>query len=231
MSGFLLGLLHVPPEPEAPDGSPESIRIFRAGRNYLRWRIFTWALSQVAVAFFFLLFSMPLLVPNSKMSPTAHRVWVSILVVGGALWATFAFVSLMLQKLNFEQRWYIVTDRSLRIRTGIWSVQEITMTFANIQDLRIARDPLQLILGISDLRVSSAGGGGGEGPKAGRESHNAVFSGVEDAEGLRDLIVERLRRYRDAGLGDSEKHPHLDAGAAAAELLAEARALRAAVTR
>lgn len=231
MNRFLLGLLNVPPEPEAPDGSPDSIRVFRAGRNYLRWRIFTWAISQFGIAAFFVISSFPLLLPNSKMSPTARSVWVSVLVIGGLIWATFAFVSLMLQKLNFEQRWYIVTDRSLRIRTGIWSVQEITMTFANIQDLRIARDPLQLILGISDLRVSSAGGGGGEAGRAGRSSHNAVFSGVEDAEGLRDLIVERLRRYRDAGLGDPEKHAPLDANAAAAELLAEARALRAAVTR
>jgi len=231
MSGFLLGLLKVPPEPEAPDGSPESIRIFRAGRNYLRWRIFAWAMSQVAVAFFFLMFSLPLILPKSKISPTARGVWIAILVFGVAIWAALAIFSLLLQRLNFEQRWYIVTDRSLRIRTGIWSVQEITMTFANIQDLRIARDPLQLVLGIADLRVSSAGGGGGEAAKAGRSSHNAVFSGVADAESLRDLIVERLRRYRDAGLGDPEKHAPIDTQAAAAELLAEARALRAAVTR
>ncbi|MBI2686294.1 MAG: hypothetical protein HYX27_08255 [Acidobacteria bacterium] len=39
MKETLLRLLRVPPEPSPPDGSPESIRIFRAGRNYYRWRL------------------------------------------------------------------------------------------------------------------------------------------------------------------------------------------------
>lgn len=37
-----------------------------------------------------------------------------------------------LARLDYELRWCIVTDRSLRIREGIASVRESTMTFANI---------------------------------------------------------------------------------------------------
>lgn len=51
--------------------------------------------------------------------------------------------SYLLQRLNYELSWYIVTDRSLRIRIGIWIVEEITMTFDNIQNLRITAGPLQ----------------------------------------------------------------------------------------
>jgi len=36
-----------------------------------------------------------------------------------------------LARLEFEQHWYIVTDRSLRIRTGVLSLTESTMRFAN----------------------------------------------------------------------------------------------------
>ena len=56
--------------------------------------------------------------------------------------------SYMLQRLNYELRWYIMTDRSLRIRSGIWSVEEIAMTFANIQDLQITAGPVQGWLGL-----------------------------------------------------------------------------------
>ena len=42
----------------------------------------------------------------------------------GQMLLTFAIV-----RLEFEQHWYIVTDRSLRIRTGVLRLQESTMSF------------------------------------------------------------------------------------------------------
>ena len=133
------------------------------------------------------------------------------------------------QRLDYEMRWYIVTDRSLRIRDGIWSVEELTMTFANIQQIRVAAGPLQYLFRLADVEVSTAGGGSG-GPHSAK-AHIAYFFGVDNAEEIRDLIVERLRLYRDSGLGDPDgrRHPHTDdekAGQAALAVLAETRALR-----
>lgn len=230
MNALLLKLLRVPHEPHPPDGSPESIRVFRAGRNYLRWRVLCWFATQFGIAVLFLLLSIPALLPKTKMTLSGRQVWLGALAVGVLIWIGFALISLLLQKLNYEQRWYIVTDRSLRIRAGIWIVRETTMTFANIQDIRVQRGPLQLVLGLADVEVASAGG---TVTQHGMMPHRAVFSGVEDAEGLRDLLTERLRRYRDAGLGDPGDHAPEPAApvpataeAAATELLAEARRLR-----
>lgn len=164
-------------------------------------------------------------------------------------------------RLDWELRWYIVTDRSLRIRAGIWSLQESTMSFANIQQVEVRQGPLQRLLGISDLRVQSAGGGGGEmkGHQMEDSLHTGVFHGVDNAHEIRDLILDRLKKFRAAGLGDPEDHhaetaPAVtgvsaaeattpvvhapasatgtahDALAAARDLLEEARALRRAVT-
>ncbi len=230
MSAFLLRLLRVPPQPDAPDGSPDSIRIFRAGRNYYRWRIAMWASTAFGLLLMVLLACLPLLLPNAKMNPTVRGIWQVGAFLLFALWAGWAAASFLLQRLNYELRWYIVTDRSLRIRSGIWTVEELTMTFANIQDIRIESGPLQLALGLADLVVKSAGGGSAS-PHAPGTSHAARFSGVDNAEVLRDLIVERLRQYRDAGLGDPDhppaSTPEATVDQAAAELLAEARALRA----
>src|SRR5207249_3022813 len=63
-------------------------------------------------------------------------------------------------RLDYEKRWYVVTDRSLRIREGVVKVREMTVNFANIQNISISQGPLQRILGIADLRVDTAGGGG-----------------------------------------------------------------------
>lgn len=141
-------------------------------------------------------------------------------------------------RLDYELRWYIVTDRSLRIRAGLASVKETTMSFANLQQVIVSQGPLQRMLGIADVQVQSAGGGS-EHPKggAGDSLHTGTFHGVDNASQIRDLILERLRQFRETGLGDPDESrarrpivptdsSHHDALAAAQELLAEARALR-----
>lgn len=233
MSAWLLRLLRVPPEPTPPDGSPDSVLVFRAGRNYLRWRIAVWAASQAGLAVGAVL---PLLIlsKGNQLPPVVFDLVAGLEALYLASLLVLIPVTYWMQKLNYELRWYIVTDRSLRIRSGIWAVEELTMTFANIQDLRITAGPLQGWLGLADLEVSSAGGGAAQGPHgASAHSHGARFAGVENAAQIRDLIVERLRRYRDAGLGDGhDPHPvpaSPTVESAAAELLREARALRAVV--
>lgn len=151
-------------------------------------------------------------------------------------------VTLAATRLEFEQHWYIVTDRSLRIRTGIFQLTESTMSFANLQQVEVKQGPLQRLLGLADVRVQSAGGGGALDEKHQHDSlHTGVFHSVENAPEIRDLILERLRQFRQAGLGDpddshhadtpTEVHAtHSDSLAAAQELLAEAKALRAAIS-
>lgn len=109
-------------------------------------------------------------------------------------------------RLDFEQRWYIVTDRSLRIRSGLVKVQEATMSFANVQQVTLTEGPLQRLLRIADVRVRSAGGGDGEEHNEGQRDsmHVGIFHGVENALAIRDLILERLRQFRAAGLGDPD---------------------------
>lgn len=151
-----------------------------------------------------------------------------------ALPVTYAAV-----RLDYELRWYVVTDRSLRIRTGLLNLQELTMSFANLQQVVVAQGPVQRLLGVADVRVQSAGGGGGDEHKrkSGDTLHSGVFRGVDNAAQIRDLILDRLRRFREAGLGDPDDRkaeiPVGDSGAltAARALLDEARALRHALTR
>ena len=148
-----------------------------------------------------------------------------------------------IRRLDFELHWYIVTDRSLRIRTGLMNLQETTMSFANLQQVEVKQGPLQRLLGLADVHVQSAGGGGNHpGEKVGDQLHTGVFHSVNNANEIRDLILERLRRFRQAGLGDPDDHHHPaaasapaeaptgDALAAAREVLAEARALRTALS-
>ena len=208
MKSSLLWLLRVPPEPHDPMGDVQSLRVFRAAPGYLRYITLGWLISQLA------LLLGGLIVFSSLLFASAASGAASALVMVLGLLALLVFLSqaaltYFSLRLNYEMRWYKVTDRSLRIRAGVWHVHEMTMTFANVQNISITQGPLERLFGISDVRVETAGGGGHSGPhgtseRLGANLHTAVFRGVDDAEEIRDLMLARLRRVRGAGLGDLE---------------------------
>lgn len=153
------------------------MRVFRAAPGFYRYRLLTWGLGQA-----------------------------------GAAWGLVAGLALtfLLVKLDFEYRWHVVTDRSLRIREGIVRVREQTMSFANVQNLTIQQGPLQRLFVISDLKVRTAGGGKSDAApteKGRKNLHLGYFRGVDRAEEIRDTILRRLRRHRDAGPGDPDEAP------------------------
>jgi uncharacterized membrane protein YdbT with pleckstrin-like domain len=208
----------IPPPPDAPAGSPESVRIFRAAPNFYKLRVFHWVLKQLFVVGMavitlgpFLSFSVP--TPSGENLPVDSYLmrWGDVLFYGSiisfVLQMPFSFA---LVRLDYELRWYIVTDRCLRIRRGVWQVEERTMSFANIQEVNVRQGPLQRSLGLWNLMVRSAGGGAAPGQNNSGEDnpfddlHVGTFQGIDNAEEVRDLILARLRAYKDAGLGDPD---------------------------
>jgi uncharacterized membrane protein YdbT with pleckstrin-like domain len=123
-------------------------------------------------------------------------------------------------RLDFDKRWYVVTDRSLRVREGIITVREATVTFANIQNISISQGPVQRLLNIADLRVDTAGGGGVSREQKGfRNLHTTFFRGVDNANEIRELMQQRLRQLRDAGLGDHDDAERKPVAPASVEFL------------
>lgn len=229
----VLDLLRVPPEPEPPPGSPP--RLFRAAPNFYKLRLFRWAMTQM-LAIFGLLWAIYFIGWIAGAHVPRWVLW--MFRIGEVFaWAAFVFelvVGATIVRLDYELRWYMLSDRAIRIREGIATVREKTIALANVQNLAIRQGPLQRFLGIADVEVKTAGGGGSasahEGKRGPREPmHVAYFRGVANAEEIRDLVLEGVRRQRNTGLGDPEEHEPEDAAAAIAELLAEARAFRAAV--
>ena len=202
-----------------------------------------WALWELAILLSGLLLFIPLAV--AAATGLAAILVTALGVLAAVVFLAQAGISFFSLRLNYEMRWYKVTDRSLRIRAGVWNVHEMTMTFANVQNITISQGPLERLFGISDVKVDTAGGGGSSGSHGNAEGlnlHVATFRGVDNPEEIRDLMLQRLRRLRDAGLGDLDDAPGLKGAPVYApalgssetlQLLAafrdEARALRRAV--
>jgi uncharacterized membrane protein YdbT with pleckstrin-like domain len=159
------------------------------------------------------------------------------------LWLVQLPITLAIRRLDYELRWYIVTDRAARLREGILNLKEMTFTLANVQDIRIRQGPLQRLLGLADLELRTAGGseappGGGAHGARGENLHLARFRGVDRAEEIRDLVADRMKKARGAGLGDPDDaiHPEpspapIGLQEAARELAEESTRLRAVVSR
>lgn len=211
---LVLKILKVPPEPTDPMGESESVKVFRASYNYYRYRFYLWLIKIISgfigtVVFAGFAVSMIIggLAGFSLPLALILAAAVLILIFGFAL--VQVFISYTILRLDYEMRWYKVSDRSLRIREGVTGVKELTMTFANIQNISISQGPLQRIFKIADLKVETAGGGGTsvnqENPHASANMHIAYFRGVDNAEEIYQLMRKRLKAIQNSGLGDNEE--------------------------
>jgi uncharacterized membrane protein YdbT with pleckstrin-like domain len=226
LQAAVLRVAKVPPAPSPPAGG--SLQTFRAGASYLRYKQLLWAIGQVSLGTGWLVTLIALRVALGKAGLPAWTSLLSavlqgLLVFGFAAQALFSYATLL---IDFRMRWYMVTDRSLRVREGVFSLREKTMTFANVQALTVEQGPLQRLLGLADVKVQTAGGGSGGHSKEQstlEPPHEARFRGVENASEIRDLMRERVRQYRDAGLGDTDDRKR--EAPAPAESLVAARAL------
>lgn len=214
LKSLTLKILKVPPEPDDPMGDVKSLRVFRASYNYYRYQFLIWILKSFSylagtcIAAFFILASLLSMPKKFHISPELFLILIFFIIAAMLLFAFFhIFISYIIMRLNYEMRWYKVSDRSLRIREGVGTVKEITMTFANIQNIYVLQGPIQRFFRIADLKVESAGGGGTITPSREQADslnmHAAYFRGIDNADEICSLMKERIKTYHDSGLGDA----------------------------
>lgn len=262
---LLLRLFRVDERPAPPPGSPESLRAFRASPRFFRYSLLKWGLGQAGAL-------IGLVASTAGFEFVEFGAWRAadgylgpfVSALGPLLFVLFLVQlvgSLAVLRLGYEMRWYMVSDRALRIRYGVYSVREQTMTVVNIQNMAVKRGPLQRLFGIADLEIRTASGAGSDDDD--ESLSRGLLQGLDNAEELRNLLLASLRQSRDAGLGDPDDEagetvvdgePVVEAAAtggrdgpasapsfrgagdasvlaAARQLLAECRELRAAVGR
>ena len=192
--------------PEAPPtltsfaGDP--IESFRPSPGFLDYLKFQFWLGLLAVDIGLIILWIVVLVNEPTLGVVLAPLFVIAIVVPDIL----AYVAL---NLRYDTTWYVMSSRSIRLRRGIWVIRETTITFDNVQNVEFKQGPLQRHFGIANLIVQTAGGGGGGGgrhPQQGQTTeHTGLIEGIAEAERIRDVIMNRVKRSRRAGLGD--EHP------------------------
>ena len=201
---ILSGWFRVPRQPpDLPAGSSSQLLALRLGTGWLRLKKtqFWIALLVVDLA---LIFVWGLLLVNQNTRAVGlwtAPIWIAAIVLPDIV----AYIAI---HLAYDTTWYVLSDRSMRLRTGAITIREATITYENIQNVKITQGPLQRLFGISSLIVETAGGGGSHGPHAhANAAHTGVMEGLDNAPAVRELIMQRVRASRGAGLGDDAGAP------------------------
>ncbi len=195
---ILVHLFRVPDRPPTlPTATGETLESFRPAEgflSYLKLQFWIWMLLIDAAIFI------------GWVALTVAVWWLGLLLAVPALLLAvvpdvLAYIAI---HLRFDTTWYVLTGRSLRIRRGIWVIHETTITFENVQNIRISQGPLQRFFRIANVLVETAGGGGSSDAHGNQvtTSHRGLIEGVADAGRIRDMILARLRETQTTGLGD-----------------------------
>ena len=222
----LTGLFLVPREPPTmPEGSHEIIGTFRPSANYLKYiKVFFW------ISLFS--FNIPIWIGWIGITIAAPIVGIILAVLAIGLLSVQGVFGYIGIHLRYDSTWYVLTDRSMRLRRGVLHLSETTITYENVQNVTVEQGPLQRFFGIADVAVLTAGGGGHHhGGKGDGGNHLGRIEGVDNAHQIRDLIMTRVRASRSAGLGDDQhthevKDPHQRPGKNAVWTPAHLAALR-----
>ncbi|MBL4849095.1 MAG: PH domain-containing protein [Planctomycetes bacterium] len=217
--------------PPIPHGDPTKVETWNPDEAYLRYRLLGFFLGGIPAALMslalavsgVLLMASPETLASfsreaereiAKGSPAGLAVaGFFILVVGLFITGSLAFQYVVLH-LELDMLRYTLTDQAIRLRRGVVHVEEVTLSYANIQNVKFSQGPVQRYFGIGDLIVETAGGGGGAIPQPGAPQvlhHQGLIKGITNPETLRDLIQARVRRFKGSGLGgdvqDAEAAP------------------------
>ena len=203
--GLLTHVFCVPREaPQLPSVESESIVSRKPSPAFITYLLFQFSLVVIIVFVATLLVSVGIVI-------AAENAWVLLgtaLVV--LLLGSLALIGYLAIYLRYDTTWYVFSDRSMRLRRGIWVIRESTITFENVQNVKVTQGPLQRYFGIANVVVETAGGGGAAAEAgAGMSMHAGLIEGIAEAAQIRDSIMSHVRNNASSGLGDED---HIDAG-------------------
>lgn len=203
--GVITGWFMVPETPPAlPPLDQEAVKSFKPAKGFLDYLRFFFWVGLVIVDVIFTAIWIAIFIWNPLVGLLITPLALSIIVLPDVI----VYIAI---HLRYDTTWYVLSDRSLRIRRGIWVIHETTLTFENIQNVNVRQGPIQRWFKIADLMVSTAGGGGGVSAESGHGAsllgpHVGLIEGIANANEIRELIMNRIKSSRSGGLGD-EHHP------------------------
>jgi membrane protein YdbS with pleckstrin-like domain len=169
--GGVKRFLRVPPEPpKLPAERLEDVDRFRPHPGYRRYMAATrwFALSTTAFSLF---------VTGTILFIISGRgMVVTLIFVSAAVTLAMGIPAHVTAAIRWGTTWYALGRRSIRIRSGLFTITEATVTYDNIQNVKLNQGPLQRLFGISSLEIETAGGSSKAGPASGNSGAQVAMA-------------------------------------------------------
>jgi membrane protein YdbS with pleckstrin-like domain len=191
--GMLTKFFLVPEQPpNLPAFDQEHVEYHRPAPSFLAYKKFQFWIVCVILDIFFIAVWIAFSVALPIWGLITAPLWLALIVLPDII----AYIAI---HLAYDTTWYVLSDRSMRVRRGVWTIHETTITFENVQNVNIVQGPMQRWFGFANLSVSTAGGGStSEASTMG--AHSGWLEGITNAPELRQRILEKAQH--NAGLGD-----------------------------
>ncbi|QKK02305.1 MAG: PH domain-containing protein [Pseudomonadota bacterium] len=131
---------------------------------------------------------------NIKPEVIRYHLWgvaitCTLLVVTIPLLPIILALAYWLMKRYYARLEVVLTRRDLKVRRGIWNVEEKSVPLEKITDLALRQGPLMRLFSIKGMSVETAG----------QSSAGALVSitGIEDVDEFRDAVLDQRDRVSD----------------------------------
>lgn len=179
-----------------PPHLPEGTTLVRTLKPSDRWLAYRYLAALFGLLYQFVMAGVAAVAALTQL----HGGWMLAVLIALVEFVIIGF-TLVAIRVDYELRHYLVGDRSVRVTQGVWKREEVTLSYANIQNLEVAQGPLERVFGFKSLTISTAGADAGPANGLGA-SHLVTLAGLPDADELRVLMLSMLKQHRDTGLGD-----------------------------
>jgi len=122
--------------------------------------------------------------------PRSEEAWLVFLILLIALMTVMGLILLWIPAF-YKSLEYVINSDCIKVKKGVFWKKSVTVPFMKITNVDVIQGPLQRTFNIGTINVQTAGAGGPQGAKA-----ELKLLGVRDLEGVKEIIMERVRGYR-----------------------------------
>lgn len=122
--------------------------------------------------------------------PRSEEAWLVFLILLIALMTVTGLILLWIPAF-YKSLEYVINSDCVKMKKGVFWKKSVTVPFMKITNVDVIQGPLQRTFNIGTINVQTAGAGGPQGAKA-----ELKLLGVRDLEGVKEIIMERVRGHR-----------------------------------
>ncbi len=151
-----------------------------------------------AIITWFILFLI-LLIPGIILAMLVRYPGNAIIAWCTAGWTVFMLIVLWYLPLYYKNLGYAVEEEIVRGNRGVFWKKRVTVPYTKVTNVDITQGPLQRALNVGHIHIQTAGASGSQGGPP-----ELKLEGIRDLEGVKDLIMERVKRHMLKSAGEAK---------------------------